>query len=225
MKTIRVRNPEGVDLISSYLLSDPDIEQEDFAAELKYALANNADNIYFLQTWDIENEKLLAFMIAINYPNQKHTFVWQIWRDPKLTNVALVDNYLHRLVLWTENFGKSKIKMETIRDVEAFSRRWNFKATSTVMEFVIPENFEMAIYEEKHSQIVGKDVSDEEKQRRNEESLERPTEGSARGLGSTATTVPGESSGTELAGDGGTVKPADSSGKFSKFKHPRSKVV
>ena len=173
MKTIRVQNPEGVDEMSAYLLPDNDMSPEDFVNELKQNLAANGSNVYLIQTWDKDKEdkdsdwEIVAFMLAINYPNQKYVYIYQFWRDCERTSVALADSMVHRVVLWAENFGKKKLKMETLRDPEAFTRRWGFEPVSTVMEFNIPDDFEFPIYEGKPAEIFGKDKKDGTVQRTN----------------------------------------------------------
>lgn len=147
MKTIRVRNPEGVDLADSYFLHDPDIEHEDFIAELKTGLVHNLQNVLFLQTWDFEKEKLIAFILAVNIPNQKHVYIHQAWNDPENSTKAVIDSLLQRVILWTENFGKTKIRMETLREPDAMARRFGFKKYSTIMELVTENAFDPSLEE------------------------------------------------------------------------------
>lgn len=165
MKTIRVKHPDGVDEMDGYLLEDISIDHEDFIRELKIGLENNKENIYLLQTFDKDEKdewELIAFILAVNYPNTKRVHIYQVWRNTEKTQRALIDLYFHRVILWTENFSKTTLRMETSRDIEGFSKRWGFKPVSTIMEFDIPDDFEFVSFE-----LNGKDKNNGTIQRNN----------------------------------------------------------
>jgi len=151
MKTIRVRNSDGVDEMDYFLLDEVDMDHERTIKELKNGLETNGENIYLLQTWDYDKETkkvgdLLAFILAVNYPEKSQVLIYQVWRNTEKTNIDLIDSLMHRVILWTENFGKNKLRIESYRDPMGVSKLWKFKNMSTTMEFVIPDDFEFPLH-------------------------------------------------------------------------------
>ncbi len=138
MKIIRVQNPVGIDYMKEHFV-DPDLDREVLSNGLKAQLAADIENILILQAWD--GDSLVAFVVAQNMPNQPHVFLYQAWVEPE-SSVEVSDKLFFRLLLWVDLLGKEEVRMETTRDTDAFTRRWKFEKFSTIMSFLIPEDFE-----------------------------------------------------------------------------------
>jgi hypothetical protein len=90
-----------------------------------------------------DGEELKSFLIACDVPRTDHVFIIQVWADKELTDGVVQKQMFFRLCMWTEGLGKSIIRGETVRNSDAFFRRWGFKKTSEVLTFEIPSGFEI----------------------------------------------------------------------------------
>ena len=163
MKMLRLNSPMGIDYMRDFLLPDEDYTKDDLVDVLKTQLKEGYERTLILQAWEdvvIEEEenevpRLQSFLIALAPEMQQHVFLLQAWVRPG-TDPSIADKMWLSLLVWTEGLGRSRIKMETLRDPTAFNRRWNFKTFSTIMQFEIPEQFEENLLN--HALLIGKDL-------------------------------------------------------------------
>ena len=156
-RQIRVVNPIGIDYMESLLLVDEDIERSSLVEALKNTLASDPNGIFVAQTWDTAIEpdgEIVAFVIAYAPSMQRHVFLYQAWCKPG-TDEKVADKLFLSLVLWSEANGRTSIKAETKRDVNAIYRRWNFIPFSQIIEFKIDSLLEEKLLN--HAVITGKE--------------------------------------------------------------------
>lgn len=152
MKIIIARHPSAIDYIEPHLLDDPDYAPGDLAEMLRGAV--RSENMFLSLV--VDGEDLKAFLIAFSPSLQNHAFIYQAWSDPEFTDQHYKDSVFLRLILWSEAKGLGEIRAETKRSTKPFLRRWNFTPYSTIMTYVIPENFEEELLRDRHDVLLGK---------------------------------------------------------------------
>ena len=142
MRIIRVKNPVGIDYMAGHfddLYKEEGIDIEVIKDGLKTCLMTDLDNTLVLQAW--EGEELIAFLVALNVANYKHVFLDQAWSDPK-NPPEVMDKLFFRLLMWVDYLGKKQIRLETSRNAEAMTRKWNFVQHSVIMKFDLSDTYE-----------------------------------------------------------------------------------
>jgi len=116
MRMFRAKNPYAIDLMASHIDND-DYDPGAISEMLKSMLVQTPEQLFILQLFD--GEELKGFLIATNPPLQGHVFVYQAWVDEHVGGTWSMDMFA-RLKAWTELAGKSEIRLETKRDVDAW---------------------------------------------------------------------------------------------------------
>lgn len=179
MKVIRARQPEAVRYMLDYLVEEDDLKREKIAEVIKYNLTENPDDIYVLQAW--EGEEIKAFLVATAPELSDFVFIFQAWCDPKAED-NLSDRLFYRVLLWAHDLGRNEIRMETKRDPEAYKRKWGFEVFSYMMNFMIPEDFEIKLANHKVLVDKSKEPENERGQRRRDQSEEHTDGGTETGV-------------------------------------------
>jgi hypothetical protein len=144
IRLVRVQNPKGIDLMKEKLLLDGYLDKNEYVNGLKEAIEGNPRNIFVMQAWDEDKAALVAFIIAVNYSNNDHIFVLQAWceSNEELMQIDITDRIFFRLMLWCIEVGKTQIRLETQRSLEAVNRRWGFVEQSKILKFDVPDDLE-----------------------------------------------------------------------------------
>ena len=143
MKIVRVQNPVGISMMKDKLLLD-EIPIDTLCDILKGVMESNPSALCILHAWD--GEDLRAFIIATDVVAYPHVFICQAWKDINVPTSIMRRMFLH-LQLWADSIGKNKIRAETKRDEDSIIKSWGFHHFSNIIEFDIPEDFELVIKE------------------------------------------------------------------------------
>jgi len=138
MKIIRLANSKGIEYIKEHFVDD-DASKEFIAEGLKTSLINNLENTFILLAF--EGDKVIAYLTAMNMVNFKYVWLDQVWSD-KDTPPDVNDKIFFRFLMWVDSLGKTEIRMETKRDEDAITRKWKFEKHSTIMKFILKEDYE-----------------------------------------------------------------------------------
>ena len=135
MRMLRCSQPEAtLELLYPYLLEDSDYTKEVLAQMLHRQLTEAPQETFVLVAID-ENE-LLGFVIVIAEYGANHTFVLQAWASNKAPE-TMSKKILSRVIMWSEDLGRTSIKIETKREDRGISRRFGFTKYSSMMELKI----------------------------------------------------------------------------------------
>lgn len=146
LKVIRVTSPMGLSYIEKHLLPDEgDPGGEYLKGELRRRLIEDPNNIFILVA--AGDQDIEAFLIAVapDPGRFSHVFIFQAWVSQRAGEEKIAEKLFYRTTVWAQSMGKDSILMETLRDPNAFTRRWGFKPRSTTMEFRLDEGFETRI--------------------------------------------------------------------------------
>ncbi|MBE3037690.1 MAG: hypothetical protein IMZ62_02590 [Chloroflexi bacterium] len=113
------------------LLPDNDFTEGALVDSLKAMLAQTPNDICIYQAWD--GDRLRAFVIAFAPPQMNHVFVHQAWADPTLPDSRVQDRLFDRLCVWAESIDRNELRAETVRNPEAFLRKWGFQPFSAIL--------------------------------------------------------------------------------------------
>ena len=156
MKLFRARSANVVEYLEPHLIEDEQSPNQ-VAEYLRNLLRNFPENIYIVAAFEDteEGEALLrGFMVAVDEgPARGFTFILQAWQDKGVPKELSGQMFFH-ILNWVTLLGKRYIRMETMRNSEAFARRWNFEEYSRIMQFHIPEDYESMVID--HSVLVGR---------------------------------------------------------------------
>lgn len=115
--------------------SDEPENQIRFGEQIRAGLTNNPDSLHILQAWNDENE-IVGFIVAHAPIGEDFTWVSQAWSrigNPK----SVATELFMRTLMWTIGLGRSSIRAETSRDIEAFYRRFGFVFHSATIKYEI----------------------------------------------------------------------------------------
>mgnify|MGYP005841923357 CR=1 FL=1 len=181
IRIIRGRSSSALDVIHHRLSPDVGESSVDrYRAILEGLMAENPDQVYLLLALDDEkqNEKeaLVAYLIAIAHDSTDFVLISQAWCRPGETKTA--DLMFLRMISWANETGRPSLRMETVRDAAAFTRRWGFRVVSQTMELVLQGDFEAKLLEKLGHENLVKVVKDGSEQSEKREHVDSGAEGS-----------------------------------------------
>jgi hypothetical protein len=186
MKLIRATRPLAVDYMKEFFLEAlSGVDNETFAAQLKAHLEARPRETFILQAWsgnNVEEDKLVAFVVATKPEGQRHVFIHQAWSAGGEKDELVEDRMFFHLLMWTRDLDVCEIRCESGREPTAFQRRWNFQPFAVVLSFSVPDDFEVALLRGNREALIGRSVENVERQRRNSDDLKPDTSAESSGV-------------------------------------------
>lgn len=143
MKIIRVTSPSILPYLEPVMMDGPDNDKERVLRGLEMLLQHDPYSTFILVA--VEEEEILAYLIAFRPEGYNYVVLQQAWTDTKRTTRDLADLFFLKLVSWAQNIEAPEIRMETRRPEGPFMRRWGFKPFSTLMTLDVGETFQEAV--------------------------------------------------------------------------------
>jgi hypothetical protein len=155
MRVFRAVNPSVVDFLRGHLLEETDFIDPDVELEgLRSALSDFGPQTLVLLAVDGDN--LEGFIIAMSPQWAKYVFISQTRFSPKMTEEDKSKMFL-QLVFWAQGLGKTDIRGESTKAVDAVWRRWGFMPLRTILSFDIEQSLDKVVEIMKrgqHGQVV-----------------------------------------------------------------------
>ena len=114
--------------------------EDDYAKALEDMLRDDPNNTFVVQAWD--GDSLVALLVAFAGSGQSHVFIYDAWADPQIEDNSLTHKMFVRLLLWAESIGRTQVRCETSRPIEAITKRWGFTEHAKILKYEIEEAFE-----------------------------------------------------------------------------------
>lgn len=130
-RILRTRDPKAVEyMIPHFTLPGGDEEKEAAGQQLMQRMTTSPESVVVFQAW--RGEDIVGFIIAFVSENP---FVWvaQGWSRPGNPWV-IADELFRRVLLWGMALGRTSIRAETSRDLEAMYSRFGFKPVASIVE-------------------------------------------------------------------------------------------
>lgn len=137
MKYTRETDPGIMIHIEPHLSFAISHSKENFLRVVINRMSNQPEEVFI---YSAKEEDTLRAFIIIEAPRGE-TYVWvaQAWSDSR-NDWSIADNILHRARIWTAAIGRKKMRAETFRNAEAFSRRFSFELVALIVEHVVPDD-------------------------------------------------------------------------------------
>lgn len=149
MQIFRCTEPEPTaQLLAPFLLEDTDYSKETTLGMLMHYLATMPSQIQVLVA--IDENSVLGHTISFAEQGTNHTFLLQAWVSNKAPT-GLSKKLLSRVIAWTEDLGRTSIRMETKRSEGGFTRRFGFRPLSSIME--LPVGLEHELTEDREIEV------------------------------------------------------------------------
>lgn len=143
LRIIRATSLAAAEMLKDYLLPDIDgvLSKDDLVVNLKNWLTYAPGQTLLLIC--LEGTKIEAFGLAAAPQVGNYILIDQVWCSELAQRAHIAEKFFDIVRVWAGELGRTRIRMETIRDPGALTRKFNFRLVSTTMELSLDTTNEM----------------------------------------------------------------------------------